>query len=264
MKWDSPWGVGFPGWHIECSTIASQHLGTHFDIHCGGIDHVTVHHTNEIAQSEACFGHRWVNFWMHGEFLVLNHGKMSKSSGKYLTLSTLMEQGFDPIHYRYLCLTAHYRSQLFFSEESLKASKNAFEALKNRVVSWRLDHDKSLRPCDAEKMQTYNTQFWRALCDDLNTPIALSVMWEMAKDQDLSSQAKLTLLDDFDSVLGFDVATFARPQLSADLMDLIHERSHAREHADWAKADRLRDQLLLRGVHVKDLKEGGADWYVRD
>lgn len=259
MKWESPWGVGFPGWHIECSAMASKYLGEHFDIHCGGIDHISVHHTNEIAQSEGCFGHQWVNVWMHGEFLVLDKGKMSKSSGEFLTLQTLIKNGFDPMHYRYLCLGAHYRSQLFFSYEALEGAKNAFESLKNRVIGWKLDPQKGSTP---EKAAEYKARFEKALANDLDMPVALSVLWEMAKDAGLGSAAQLQLIAHFDQVLGLGVDKFQKPTLSEDLMTLIADRENARSSKDWAKSDDLRNQLAEKGVFLKD-GATGTDWYIR-
>lgn len=259
MQWDSPWGRGFPGWHIECSAMASKYLGEHIDIHCGGVDHISVHHSNEIAQSEGCFGHSWVNTWMHGEFLVLDKGKMSKSSGGFLTLKSLEEHGFEPLHYRYLCLGAHYRSQLFFSFEALQAAKNAFEALKNRVISWRLDPQKGVYP---EKAAEYSKRFDDALANDLDMPIALSILWEMAKDSDLGGKTQLDLFTQFDQVLGLGVKHFQKVMLPDDLLVLVKEREVARTHKDWAKADELRKELFGRGICLKD-NSSGTDWYLK-
>lgn len=259
MKWESPWGVGFPGWHIECSAMASKYLGKHIDIHCGGVDHISVHHSNEIAQSEACFGHQWVNTWMHGEFLVLDKGKMSKSSGSFLTLKTLSEQGFEPVHYRYLCLGAHYRSQLLFSFEALQGAKNAFEAFKNRVISWKLDPQKGAHP---EKASSYLERFQNALAHDLDMPIALSILWEIAKDLSLGSKTQLELMNQLDAVLGLGVEHFEKPVLSAELMDLIQAREKARAQKDWTKSDALRQELLAQGICLKD-NSAGTDWYLK-
>lgn len=257
MQWDSPWGRGFPGWHIECSVMASQYLGEHFDIHAGGIDHVCVHHTNEIAQSEAHFGHRWVNYWLHGEFLVLDSDKMSKSKGNFLRLQSIIENGFSPLHYRYFCLGAHYRSQLFFSWEALDGAKNAFEALKNRVISWKLNPQK---PKNAALKESLKAKFWAAMNEDLNSPIALSVLWDAAKTGELSNSEKLELMLDFDALLGFGVADFTRPELSTELKALVDERQQARESKDWAKSDSIRDELFKSGLQIKDTPKG-PDWY---
>lgn len=256
MKWESPWGVGFPGWHIECSAMASKYLGERIDIHCGGIDHISVHHTNEIAQSEGCFGHKWVNVWMHGEFLVLDKGKMSKSTGSFLTVKTLRDQGFDPLHYRFFCLGAHYRSQLFFSFEALSGARNSFEALKNRVISWKLTPAKGGNP---EKVRDYKTRFWGAMLNDLDTPIALSVMWEMAKDVHLAASDKLELIRDFDQLLGLNVNAFSKPELSDELRDLVAQREKARQEKQWQEADRLRAVLLQKGLQLMDTA-AGTEW----
>jgi len=268
MKWESPWGIGFPGWHIECSAMASKYLGEHIDIHCGGIDHITVHHTNEIAQSEGCFGHKWVNVWMHGEFLVVDKGKMAKSAGNFLTIGSLVEQGFDPLHYRYLCLGAHYRSQLFFSFEAMAAAKNAFEAFKNRVVSWKLGGAPGAggagAPAAASKNEAavaaYHERFWSALSNDLDMPIAMSVLWDMCKDQTLTGEDKLHLARDFDRVLGFGVDAFERPALDPELTALVRERESARAAKDWKKSDAIRDELKAKGLQLKDTAEG-TQWY---
>ncbi|MDA0712903.1 MAG: cysteine--tRNA ligase [bacterium] len=257
MKWDSPWGVGFPGWHIECSAMASKYLGEHFDIHTGGVDHVSVHHTNEIAQSEGCFGGNWVNYWMHGEFLIIDKGKMSKSADNFLTLSVLKEQGFDPLHYRYFCLSAHYRSQLFFSDEAMTGAKNSFEALKNRVISWKLSPRKGNNP---QLKSQYADRFTKALANDLDMPIALSVVWEMAKENSLGDEEKFELIKSFDKVLGFNVGDFTRPTLSKELHDLVKQREHARADKDWQLADELRQKIADEGLLLKDLATG-TDWY---
>lgn len=254
MKWESPWGVGFPGWHIECSVMATKHLGDRFDIHCGGIDHIPVHHTNEVCQSECYHGHKWVNVWMHGNFLTVDKGKMSKSLGGTLTLSTIEEQGFHPLHYRYLILGAHYRSELMFSMDGLNAARNGFEALRNRVVDWGdARHDPKPLSAGAEK---YRHDFWHACYDDLNTSIALAVLWAAVKDDTLSPGEKFALLKDFDQVLGIDVDAMADTTIDAELMALIKQREAARAAKNWAASDRLRDELAARKIAVKDTPDG--------
>lgn len=257
MKWESPWGVGFPGWHIECSVMASKYLGERIDIHCGGIDHISVHHTNEIAQSEAAFGHKWVNTWMHGEFLVVDKSKMSKSTGNFLTVKTLRDEGFDPVHYRFFCLGAHYRSQLFFSFAALVGARNAFESIRNRVISWKLAPAKKK---NAELSQSYKSRFWDAMMNDLDTPVALSVLWEMAKDAQLASSDKLELIRDFDQVLGFNVDSFQKPELAPELMDLVRKREQARKDKNWQEADVLRKEVEEKGLQLMDTA-GGTEWY---
>ncbi len=258
MKWESPWGVGFPGWHIECSAMASKYLGEHFDIHCGGIDHISIHHTNEIAQSEARFGRKWVNYWMHGEFLVLQKEKMSKSKGSFLTLKSLEDLGYEPLHYRYLCLGAHYRSQLLFSFEALDGARNAFESLKNRVLSFRLNPEKAKNPARKSELKE---KFFAAINNDLDMPIAMAVLWEALKDQGISNSEKLELVGDFDQILGFDVDKFMAPSLSDENMKLVKIREQARLDKDWALADKMRDDLLSQGISIKDTKDG-PQWYM--
>ncbi|MFZ4700723.1 MAG: cysteine--tRNA ligase, partial [Candidatus Methylumidiphilus sp.] len=181
MKWDSPWGEGFPGWHIECSAMASLYLGEHFDLHCGGIDHVPVHHTNEIAQAEGCFGHRWVNYWMHGEFLTLDADKMSKSSGNFLHLDRLAELGFEPLDYRYLLLTTHYRTQLQLSDDGLAGARAALKTLNNLIHDWRhADAQPGALPVREEVVNAHEDAFWEAIADDLHTPKALAIGWSVA------------------------------------------------------------------------------------
>lgn len=258
MKWDSPWGAGFPGWHIECSTLASHYLGEYIDIHCGGIDHIPVHHTNERAQSEARFGHRWVGVWMHAEFLVLAERKMSKSEGGFLTLRALVERGFEPVHYRYFCLGALYRHPLTFNWEALQAARSSFESLKNRIVSWKLT---SSGRGDNKRAESYRTAFWDAMSHDLHTPKALAVVWELAKDARLSTQSKLELVTEFDHILGFGVEDFHRPAVGVAFEALIQEREVARRRQDWGTADAIRGRLLEEGIQLKDTSEG-TDWYV--
>jgi cysteinyl-tRNA synthetase len=258
MKWDSPWGVGFPGWHIECSVMASKYLGGHIDIHCGGIDHISIHHTNEIAQSEAFFDHKWVNVWMHGEFLVLQKEKMSKSKDNFLTLTSLIDMGYDPLHYRYLCFGAHYRSQLFFSFEALDGAKNAFESLRNRVLSYRLNPEKAKNEVRKNELKE---AFFAAMDNDLDTPVALSIVWEAMKDQTISNTEKLELLREFDVILGFGINSFCAPKLSDFHMSIVKEREVARKNKDWKKADALRDKLAEDGISIKDTDKG-VEWYL--
>ena len=264
MKWDSPWGVGFPGWHIECSAMASKHLGEYLDIHCGGIDHISVHHTNEIAQSEGCFGHKWVNYWMHGAFLTIDQGKMSKSSGNFLHLERLIEEGYHPMEYRYLMLTAHYRAELKFSYESLLSARGALSTFNNLIKGWRYDLNQQQSTADADKdhvaMDRYKEEFWAAITDDLHMPKALTVAWSVARDKELGIQEKLDLLLYFDQFFGLDLGVeTATKQLTPEQESLIKEREQARADKNWARSDELRDQLLALGIAVKD-RRGGTDW----
>ncbi len=259
MLWDSPWGRGYPGWHIECSAMSMKYLGEQFDIHCGGIDHIPIHHTNEIAQSEAATGRKWVNYWMHNEFLIMGKDKMAKSSGEFLTLSVLVDKGYSPLDYRYFSLGGHYRSQLQFSYTSLDAARKARENLYERTL--RLKEDST--PCPlakiGEKSRTYLGNFEDALAHDLNTPKALSEMWMLLKDKDVPSDEKLTVLFKMDKIFGFnleDLEQASAEVLDDEVMDLIKEREQAREKKDWSRADTLRDLLLQRGISIKDTPEG--------
>lgn len=262
MKWDSPWGIGFPGWHIECSAIASRYLGERVDIHCGGTDHIPVHHTNEIAQSEAAYGHQWVNYWLHGEFLIAKEGKMSKSVGGFLTLSDLAENGFAPVDYRYFCLQAHYRSPLQFTFEALAAAQSALANLRSLYIDWLQDsdsHGDSAATTLSELASEYSECFDNAIAADLNVPQALGVVWKMAKDTDLSSGEKRSLLLRFDQVMGLGVSEWRRTELPSDLRELLEQREAARAARDYATADALRDRLAQAGVIIKDTPQG-ARW----
>jgi len=256
MKWESPWGIGFPGWHIECSAMAAKYLGEHFDIHTGGIDHIPVHHPNEIAQSEACFGCKWVNYWLHGEFLILDKGKMSKSLGGTLTVETLKENGFDPMHFRYLCLNAHYRSQLKFSYESLEAAKNAYETLKNKIQDWKSEKDSEITH---DLLAKYKEEFLNAMFDDLNAPVAMSVLWTALRDDSMSSSAKLAFFNEANEVLGI-MKDEQSEFLPKELEDLIKARETARKEKNWKLADEIRGKLLENGIIIKD-RENGTDWF---
>lgn len=259
MKWDSPWGTGFPGWHIECSAMATEYLSETIDIHCGGIDHVPVHHTNEIAQSEGCFGHRWVNTWLHGEFLVVDDAKMSKSTGDFLHLDRLVEAGYDAMDYRYLLLTGHYRARLHFSFDGLDGAKQTLKTLRNLAHDWSYAAQDSADVRD-DVIADWRERFWEALATDLHVPNALAVAWKMARDADIAPAEKLALMLEFDAIFGLDLAAATQTRsLPDDLMALITQREEARAAKDWAAADALRDELLEKGVAIKD-RAGGTDW----
>ncbi len=261
MTWDSPWGVGYPGWHLECSAMSMKYLGEQFDIHCGGTDHIPVHHTNEIAQSEAATGKSpWVNFWIHGEFLLDETGKMSKSKGEFLTLSLLKKKGYDPMDFRYFCLGGHYRSQLQFSFESLDSAKTARNNLVTRVQKL-LEEGASQLELSAlsAPAQKCIEEFKGAVFRDLNMPRALSVVWAVLKDNDLTPSEKITILYDIDKVLGLriDGVVVAEVQeLSADLLALIQEREIVRKNKNFIRADEIRDILLEHGIEIKDTASG--------
>ena len=259
MMWDSPWGRGYPGWHIECSAMSMYYLGEQFDIHCGGIDAIPVHHTNEIAQSEAATGKKWVNYWMHGEFLLTDKGKMSKSSGEFLTLSYLQKQGFDALDYRYFCLGAHYRTQLQFSFEGLSGAKTARQSLVERIASFGLE----VTPLEkvSSKTKEYMDSFDNFVCNDLGMARGLSVLWGMIKDDSISKADKLAAVKYMDEVLGLKLSDVKPSESQADetdpeLKSLLEERANAKKEKNWPKADEIRNKLDSMGYLVKDTPQG--------
>lgn len=256
MEWDSPWGKGFPGWHIECSAMSMKYLGESFDIHCGGIDHVRVHHTNEIAQSEASTGKTYARYWMHGEFLNEDSGKMSKSKGETLTISYLEKQGFSPVDYRFLLLQAHYRSGITFHFDALRSAQAGLNGIRARVREWK---DVSV-PTGAftPAAQAYETKFSSCMFDDLNAPEALSVFFSAMKDSALSEGEKKKLLLGFDKILGLGIEQMITvvEKLPADVQTLVRARDEARKNKDFAASDRLRDELQAKGYAVKDSPTG--------
>lgn len=249
MEWQSPWGVGFPGWHIECSAMSMKYLGEEFDIHTGGIDHIPIHHTNEIAQSEGTTGKRVVHYWLHSAFLTLNKEKMAKSAGNFFTLSELIEKGFSPLAFRYLNLLTHYRQSLEFSLDALTAAQNALENLSERV---RLMDGKPKIGC-AE----FEQRFQGAINDDLNMPQALAVMWELLKS-DYPDEAKKRSLFKFDKVLGLELEAVAKEKIDIpkEIQADINEREKARQQRDWQKADDLRKKIEIAGYYIKDTSKG--------
>ena len=260
MMWDSPWGRGYPGWHIECSAMSMKYLGPHFDIHCGGIDAIPVHHTNEIAQSEAATGEKWVNYWCHGEFLLNDKGKMSKSSGEFLTLPVVVSHGYNALDYRYFCLSGHYRTQLKFSWEALDHAKSAREKLVAAVSELKKDN----KPASvlSEKAEGWKKAFSDAMNNDLRAPEALAQMWMMLKDGDITGSEKLALLLDFDRILGLELD---RVEAKSDEKvggerewKLLEERAEAKKNKDWARADEIRAELLSLGYIVKDTPKGAV------
>jgi len=257
MEWDSPWGVGFPGWHIECSAMAMKYLGRTLDIHCGGIDHVTIHHTNEIAQSEAATGEKYVNYWVHGEFLILRSGKMSKSGGTFVTVDVLKEKGYEPLAYRYLCLGAHYRTQLEFSYESMDSAAKSLKNLRALAVQAKKDAGGAAKETEAGK--AWKEKFTAAMEDDLNAPKALALTWEAARGADLSAAEKLDCLQFADSILAVDLfKEEAAPEagVPAEVQTLLDARAAARAAKDWKKSDELRDAIAQAGYTVKDTPQG--------
>lgn len=253
QKWDSPWGVGYPGWHIECSTLASLYLGEYLDLHCGGVDLIFPHHTNEIAQSEAYFGHKWCNYWVHGEYLNDETGKMSKSKGEFLTLSLLESKKYLPLAYRYFCLGSHYRKQLVFSYDALNQAQNTYLKLKNKVLSLK-DEGNIL----SDKVKLYEEKFKAAINNDLNTSLMLTLVYEVLKDKELNDLTKKEIIKSFDKVLGLDLLKKEEIKLDIDekyILDKIEERRKAKENKDYLLADKIREELLNKNVRLIDTKD---------
>jgi cysteinyl-tRNA synthetase len=261
LKWESPWGVGYPGWHIECSCISIKHLGEYMDIHCGGVDNIFPHHTNEIAQSESYLGHKWCNYWFHVHHLNDKSGKMSKSKGDFLTVSLLEEKGYNPIVYRLFCLQSHYRKPLEFSYEVLDNMTAAYDKLIRRIAELKDEGE-----VDEEAYRTFRAAFEDALCSDVNTSMAITVVYDLLK-ADINDKTKLALLKDFDQVLSLDLLEAAKArkesagsgvdeELSQFIQEKIAERAAAKKEKDFARADEIRAELLARGVAIKDTREG--------
>lgn len=264
MEWDSPWGVGFPGWHIECSAMAMKHLGETLDIHCGGSDHIRVHHTNEIAQSNCATGKPFARFWIHGGWLLEqgddgSEGKMSKSNDAFVRLQTIIDRGFDPMDYRYFCMSSHYRNYLSFSWDNLDGARRGRAGLMQKVIPLVQVAGHASTPEAAE----WKKRFWQSVCDDLNIPEALSIVYLMLKDSALLPTEKGALLLDFDRILGLDFQNIAEAQrteeLPADLLAMIPERAKARAEKNFKRSDEIRDAFLARGYVLKD-SPAGTTW----
>ena len=254
MRWDSPWGFGYPGWHIECSGISGKYLGEYLDIHCGGVDNVFPHHTNEIAQSEAYFGHKWCNYWVHGEHLNDQTGKMSKSKGEFLTVSLLEEKGYDPLSYRYFCLGSHYRKVLVFSYEALDQAEVAYKKLKQKIS--KLDRTPDLHE---GKIDYYKNKFKEEIANDLNTSNMLTLVYDVLKDDELTDFTKLYLIEDFDKVLSLNLIEEEKDvdkELESYVLSKIEERNQAKKDKNYALADTIRDELLKKGIRLVDSREG--------
>ncbi|MGH2574910.1 MAG: cysteine--tRNA ligase [Ignavibacteria bacterium] len=255
MEWESPWGRGFPGWHIECSAMSMKYLGKHFDIHCGGIDHPPVHHTNEIAQSEACTGEKFVNYWMHGEFLVLaDDVKMAKSMENFTRLQTLIDEGYGPLDFRYMCLGTHYRKKLQFSKEILDSARNAFSRLKNRIIEFKTPDSADF----TDSMKEYKKRFNEVVNDDLNMPEALAVLWEVVRDEYLGSSEKLELIFDFDRIFGLDLKNVEETTIKVpqEILRLVEERNKAKHEKNYKLADEIRNKIRNKGYELIDTKDG--------
>lgn len=260
MTWDSPWGEGYPGWHIECSAMSCKYLSNSFDIHCGGVDHIPIHHTNEIAQSEAANGVKWVNYWLHNEFIVAKDGKMSKSKGTFTTLQTLIDEGFDPLDYRYMLLGAHYRQQVIFSYDSLKSAQSARKSVNSKI---KLLGNGAISEKLSKAAQQYLDDFSEHLADDINTPRAIADLWAVLKASDITDEERRALIIKFDSVLGLSLEelwTKTEIDIPDDQIKIIEEkilqRNNARNNKDWANADKIRDELISDGIKLVDGPDG--------
>ena len=258
LKWDSPWGVGYPGWHIECSCISMKHLGEYMDIHCGGVDNIFPHHTNEIAQSEAYLGHKWCNYWFHVHHLNDKSGKMSKSKGEFLTVSLLEEKGYNPLVYRLFCLQSHYRKPLEFSYEVLDNMTTAYNKLIKKIGELKADGS-----VDEEAFAGFRNKFEDAICSDLNTSSAITVIYDVLRS-DINDVTKLELIKSFDEVLSLDLLkdhgndkeSSVDSELKEYILAKIEERKAAKKEIDFAKADAIRDELAAKGIQIKDTREG--------
>ena len=252
LLWDSPWGRGYPGWHIECTGISIKYLGEYLDIHGGGVDNIFPHHTNEIAQSEAYLGHKWCRYWFHNEHLLDEIGKMSKSTGAILTVSTLKEKGYDPLAFRFMCLNSHYRKQLVFSYDALDQAFSTLKKLRSRISSILREGE-----VQSHYIASYQNKFKKELEDDLNTANALSVLYEVLKANQLSGMSKLTLIEDFDQVLSLDLIQEKKSVSNEDfILEQIKRRAEAKKSRDFILADKIRDDLLQQGIRLIDGREG--------
>jgi cysteinyl-tRNA synthetase len=252
LQWDSPWGKGYPGWHIECSGISIKYLGERLDIHGGGVDNIFPHHTNEIAQSESYLGHKWTNYWFHNEHLLDSSGKMSKSKGAILTVSVLEQEGYDPIAFRFMCLNSHYRKQLLFTFDNLNQAEQTLNKLKNKIASIKDSGD-----LDDGSFNEYNGKFIDAISDDLNTANAISVLYELLKDEQVNGHTKLDLINKFDKVFALDLIKEEKhAENEEEILSLIEKRKEAKQNKDFELADSIRNELLEKGIELIDTREG--------
>jgi cysteinyl-tRNA synthetase len=248
MQWDSPWGKGFPGWHIECSAMSMKYLGETFDIHTGGIDHIPIHHTNEIAQSESATGKKFVNYWVHNEFLLVEGQKMSKSLGNIYTIEDIEKRGFIPLALRYLFLTATYRQQMNFTWDSLKSAQNAFINLRERISELKKEDNVFV-------IEKYKKEFIESINDDLNIPKALSILWEVIKSNHSPSE-KLITIEEFDKIFGLNLCVIEKFEIPKDILSLVEEREKLRKEKKWDEADKIREKIQELGYKILDTKEG--------
>lgn len=260
LKWNSPWGIGYPGWHIECSCISMKHLGEYLDIHCGGIDNAFPHHTNEIAQSEAYLGHKWCNYWFHVHHLNTNSGKMSKSKGEFLTVSLLESKGYDPLVYRFFCLLSHYRKSLVFSYENLDNAAVSYNKLVAKISTLIKENDGEI---DTDRFNELKKEFTDAMDNDINTSMAITVIYNVLKS-DVNAKTKLALIEDFDKVLSIGLIEKAKALVESEseekipdeILALVEQRKEARKAKDFAKADELRDKISELGYVVEETRQG--------
>jgi cysteinyl-tRNA synthetase len=255
MEWESPWGVGFPGWHIECSAMSSKYLGVPFDVHTGGVDHIPVHHPNEIAQSENAFEVRpWVRYWLHEEFLLFGGDKMAKSKGEVLTLTDLEALGIEPLAYRLFFLSAHYRQQQSYSESAIEGAQSAYQRLVRHAVELREADDRT----GSKAVEGYRERFQQALDDDLNAPQGLAVLWEVIRSSEIGGAEKWELVCEWDRVLGLGLeeAHLEEIELDERVEALVREREEARRTRNFARADEIREELTRQGIVLEDTKEG--------
>ena len=257
LKWDSPWGVGYPGWHIECSCISMKHLGEYMDIHCGGVDNMFPHHTNEIAQSEAYLGHKWCNYWFHVHHLNDQSGKMSKSKGEFLTVTLLLDKGYNPLAYRLFCLQSHYRKPLVFSFEALDQATGTYNKLKKRIADIKEEGS-----VDEAAVKEWKEKFVEAVGNDVNTSMGITLLYDVLK-ADLNGATKKAVIASYDEVLGLDLLkaeekeeTGVDAELEAFVLAKIEERAAAKKEKNFALADAIRDELLKKGIVIKDTREG--------
>jgi cysteinyl-tRNA synthetase len=253
MVWDSPWGKGFPGWHTECVVMSVKELGIPFDIHCGGVDHILIHHTNEIAQAEAAFSKILANYWLHGEFLLVDGKKMAKSLGNIFTLDDLIQKGFNPLSFRYFCLQAHYRSKLNFTFKALEASENA---LKNLYSLVSLLASEKTKRANFKKIKREKEKFLEIINEDLNTPKALALMWEVLSNKSLNESEKYLLLIDFDRVFGLNLEKIPALKIPKKIEKMILEREKLRKEKKWEEADKIREKIKEAGFIIEDTESG--------
>ncbi len=253
LKWNSPWGLGYPGWHIECSGIALKYLGEYLDIHCGGVDNIFPHHTNEIAQSESYLGHKWCNYWVHNEHLNDKTGKMSKSKGEFLTISLLEEKGINPLAYRYFCLQSHYRKTLLFTFEALEKAQNTYNKLKNKIANLKIDNNEQLEENIIEK---YKEQFKKAIENDMNTSLMLTTLYDVLKEN-TNNKTKIKIIEILDEVLSLDLLKKEKidQELLLKINELIEKRNIAKQNKNYEEADKIRNELEKMHVIIKDTRE---------